>query len=92
MDKLKEVSKQWLGDNEIQFIIREFALSSQIIRLYECGFEESINLFSAPELLIMSTMAMDHQKFTLMDFALRHADDRFIAMLTDAGLLEKESI
>lgn len=91
MDKLKDIASAWLGDDDIRAVVRHFALSIQVIRLYECGFEESINDFSAAELLIMSGMAMNHQRDALMDAALAKADTRLLTMLADAGLLEKET-
>ncbi len=91
MEKLNEIATAWLGDDEIRAIVRQFALSTQVIRLYECGFEECINDFSAAELLIMAGMAMNHQRFVLMDAALAKADTRLLTMLADAGLLERES-
>ncbi len=90
MDKLREIARQWLGDDAIRAIVREFALSIQLIRLYECGYEEHINDFSAAELLLMAGMAMDYQRGVLMDAALAKADARLVTMLADAGLLEKE--
>ncbi len=91
MDKLKLIAMEWLGDTEIRSIVRQFALGIQVIRLYECGFEECVNDFSAAELLLMSGMAMNHQRDVLMDAALAKADTRLLTMLADAGLLEKES-
>lgn len=92
MDKLKDIARAWLGDDEIRSIIREFALSIQLIRLYECGFEEHINDYSAAELLIMAGMSMEWQRQILMDAALAKADSRLIIMLNDAGLLERETV
>ncbi len=92
MDKLKEVASAWLGDDAIRAIVREFALGIQVIRLYECGFEDTINSFTAAELLIMSCMAMEHQRYAIMDAALAKADPRLLSMLSAAGLLEKEII
>jgi len=91
MDRIRDVARAWFGDDEIQSIIREFALGIQVIRLYECGYEETINDFSAAELLLMSTMALEHQKHVLMDAALAKADPRLLTMLGKAGLLEKET-
>ncbi len=92
MDKLKEIARAWLGDDEIRAIVREFCLSIQVIRLYECGFETGINSFNAAELLIMASMALNHQRDVLMDAALSKADPRLLAMLADSGLLEKEPV
>jgi len=92
VDKLRDICRLWLGDNEIRAIVREFSLSIQLIRLYECGYESSINDMSAAELLLMSGMALDYQKHVLMDAALAKADTHLLTMLADAGLLEKEPL
>ena len=89
---MAEVAHAYLGDSETQAILRDFALSIQAMRLYECGFEESLNTYTAPELLLLSCHIPQAQRAALVSEAMTKADDRLLGMLTEAGLLENAHV
>lgn len=88
IEALRAAAHEWLGDTPVQAILREFALSIQAIRLYECGFESTINDYSAAELLLLAHhMAADQRTVVIID-AMSRADDRLRDLLAKAGLIE----
>lgn len=85
---LAAVAHAYLGDSKTQAILRDFALSIQAVRLYECGFTESLNRYNAAELLLLSCLVHGAQRTALVVEAMSKADERLTTLLADAGLLE----
>ena len=86
--RLAAVAHTHLGDTPERAILRDFAMGIQSLRLSECGFEESINTYSAAELLLLSCHLPGIQRAAVVTEAMDKADDSLRNALVAADLME----
>lgn len=87
--RASEIASKHLGDDPVRAIVRRFTLGIQAIRLFECGWENHINDYCAPELLILSELIPSPQREIVQAEALRRADQPLLDDLESAGIIEK---
>jgi len=91
-DALRAAAHDWLDDDPVRAIVRDFALSIQAVRLIECGFEDHLNAYRPAELLILATMLPDHQFRVIVADALARADNRLLWLMEQRGCLPVEAV
>ncbi len=70
-----------LGDDPVRALCRGMAFQIQAVRLMECGWEAHIDMYTAPELVLLATYVPRYQALVLLCAAQRIATPEFILAL-----------
>jgi hypothetical protein len=77
---------RWHEDDPVRARIRQGAMHMQACRLFECGYESHIDLYSAADLLLLATMCHAYQAAVLLIAGMDRADARLLYCMEQEGV------